>query len=104
MAWSDEARAAALAVRRMHKTATTARSTPRGVHVRYHNTDVVSFGRRAVILRTGGWATTTTKRRMNEMSRKFGLGYNVYQQHYNWYVSTPKQGTLPMGRTIKFKR
>jgi hypothetical protein len=59
------------------------------VVVRLHATDVVTFdtrGRGNVILRTDGWYTVTTKRRMNEASEHFGLGFRVIQRNHKWRV------------------
>ena len=56
--------------------------------VTYHNTIVVKvINDRFVILNTGGWYTDTTKRRMNQASRQYKLGYVVYQSDFTWYVS-----------------
>lgn len=59
-----------------------------GTHVRYHNTDVVSFDSESIVLRTGGWRTKTTMLRMNQTSNQFGLGYRVFQKKYAWFVDT----------------
>ncbi|MFW6272830.1 MAG: hypothetical protein ACOC2U_03525 [bacterium] len=55
--------------------------------VTYHNTDVVKFNEKEIILNSGGWLTNTTKTRMNQASNQFNLGYNVYQEKKAWYVS-----------------
>ena len=56
--------------------------------VTYHNTIVDKvINDRYVILNTGGWYTDTTKRRMNQASRQYKLGYVVYQSDFTWYVS-----------------
>lgn len=60
--------------------------------VRYHTTDVAAFSRSSwhdidVLLNTGGWKTVTTKLRMNQFAREYGLPYHVYQKDYVWYVS-----------------
>ena len=61
--------------------------TENGVtYVKYHNTRVVAFSENAIILDTGGWFTPTTKTRMNQTSNAFGLGFQVYQKNYEWYV------------------
>ena len=54
--------------------------------VRYHQTEVVSFNDDEIVLATGGWSTVTTKRRMNQASEQFCLGYSVYQRNYDWLV------------------
>ena len=63
--------------------------------VRYWNTDIVKFNNERIILNTGGWSTVTTKLRMNQASNQFGLGYNVYQKDFNWFVEY-------QGKTIPF--
>ena len=56
--------------------------------VTYHNTVVVKVtNNRYVTLNTGGWYSDTTKRRMNQASRQYGLRFHVYQVDYAWYVS-----------------
>ena len=57
--------------------------------VRYWSTDVVTFDSDSVLLYNGGWYTSTTKTRMNQASRQFNLGYNVYQKDFERYVVTP---------------
>lgn len=70
------------------KTATTIRTDPNGwTNITYHATTVVTFNNRYVILRTGGWRTATTKARMNQASNQYGLGYQVSQMDFKWYVN-----------------
>lgn len=52
----------------------------------YHNTIVVEVTDDSIVLRCGGYYTNTTKRRMNQASRQYGLGIHVYQVNYDWYV------------------
>jgi hypothetical protein len=54
--------------------------------VKYHDTVVVSFNDKWIVLDTGGWFTPTTKTRMNQASNQFGLGYQVYQREGEWNV------------------
>ena len=55
--------------------------------VTYQNTIVVKvINDRFVILNTGGWYTNTTKRRMNQASLQYSLGYSVSQCDFVWYV------------------
>ena len=39
-----------------------------------------------VTLDSGGWRTVTTKRKMNQAARQFGLSYGVHQKDFTWYV------------------
>ena len=64
--------------------------------VKYHSTDVVTFKDDVINLDTGGWESVTTKVRMNQASRQFGLGFSVYQRNYKWFVDFK-------GETIEFK-
>ena len=75
------------------KTATSIRvedlgfTTPMPITiVRYHDTDIVIISEHVITLDTGGWFTPTTKRRMNEASKEFNLGFTVYQLDGLWYV------------------
>jgi len=66
--------------------------------VRLYETNVVSFftgGGDAVVLNSGGWRTATTKSRMNQTSNQYDLGYQVYQQDFEWFVKTRHDGILP---------
>ena len=54
--------------------------------VQYHDTIVARFNDNKIILDTDGWYTVTTKKRMNQASDMFDLGYNVYQKDHKWYV------------------
>jgi hypothetical protein len=77
------------------KVATKVETHGENTIITYHNTDVVCFDSNSVLLKTGGWATNTTKTRMNQASAQFNLGYHVYQKDFSWYVVTPKGETLP---------
>ena len=51
----------------------------------YHNTIVVKFDNYKIELDNGGYYTPTTKRRMNQASEEFNLGFKVFQKDYTWY-------------------
>jgi len=40
-----------------------------------------------ITLNTKGYFTITTKRRMNQVSDIYGLGFHVTQRKWDWYVS-----------------
>ena len=69
-----------------HKT--TVKQSNGILSVVYHSTEVVRFDRSTnmLTLDDGGWATSTTKTRMNQASRQFGLGYRVFQKDYDWFI------------------
>lgn len=55
--------------------------------VTYHNTDVVVFDNHGEItLNTGGWNSVTTRKRMNEASEQFNLGFRVVQKNGDWFI------------------
>jgi hypothetical protein len=62
--------------------------------VRYHNTDVVCFTADRIVLDTGGWFTVTTKRRMNQAAKIYGLAFSVSQRKGKWYIQGPFDGEL----------
>ena len=63
--------------------------------VKYHNTDVVKFSHNWIVLNSGGYRTYTTKKRMNQTSQEYNLGYKVFQYNYNWFVTYK-------GKTIEY--
>ena len=59
--------------------------------VTYHNTIVVKVtDDRYVTLDNGGYYTATSKRRMNQASLQYKLGFGVYQSGFVWYVQCGK--------------
>lgn len=52
------------------------------IAIRYHQTDIVTFHPcGATVLRNGGWATPTTKRRINLYSPAM-----LFQKDYKWFL------------------
>ena len=70
--------------------------------VAYHNTPVVKVTNTEIILNTGGWYSATTKRRMNQASNSYGLGFAVYQVNFSWYVDY-NGDTIPFEDNMKLK-
>jgi len=60
----------------------------------YHKTAIVSWMDNKITLRSGGWESVTTKRKMNQASHQFNLGYSVYQKDYTWFVDLPDGDTV----------
>ena len=79
---------------KLGKTATSIRVENGKTFVRYHDTDVVTFDSKSIVLNTGGWRSFTTKARMNQASNQFDLGYSIYQCRGEWYVA--RLGILPV--------
>lgn len=69
------------------KTATRETRDNEAIHITYHNTEIVTVHiDGGVTLRSGGWETVTTKRRMNEVASKWNLPYHVYAKSGEWFV------------------
>lgn len=64
------------------------------IQVVYHATPIVVFDDKRVILNSNGYRTATTKKKMNQASDQFKLGYQVFQRSYDWFVEYDGQ-TLP---------
>ena len=92
-------------VNTLGKVATTVSKHGNNTYIKYHSTDVVIFDDSYVKLDTGGYKTVTTKRRMNQASNQFSLGFQVFQAKKIWYVVTPNGETVAFGKTgISFPR
>ena len=68
--------------------------------VKYHNMNVAVVekfydGTVSVALNTGGFDTATTKRRMNETSEQFDLGFKVFAKDFDWFVITRDDKLVP---------
>jgi len=70
----------------------------------YRNTCIVQFTPKSVRLYSGGWQTVTTKRKMNQASHQFDLGYGVFQRNYVWFVTLPNGETVEFEDNMKFSR
>ena len=69
-----------------------------------HSTPIVKFNHERIILNTGGWCTNTTKRRMNQVSEHFNLGFNVYQKDFEWFVNYKRQTIEFNDNTLTLER
>jgi len=70
------------------KRATKVVLNPDGESVcRYHWTDVVTWEKGYVTLRTGGYDTLTTRDRMNQCADEYGLGYAVFREKGETYFT-----------------
>ena len=75
--------------------ATTIATRNGNMCITYHSTVIVEFDADCIILRTGGWQTVTTKRKMNQAARQFELGYCVFQHNGDWFIRRPDGGEMP---------
>ena len=64
------------------------------MRVTYHSTSIVKFSSSEIILNSGGWQSVTTKRKMNQASNQFNLGFAVFQDDHIWYVTFKGQTLL----------
>lgn len=55
--------------------------------VQYHATRIVQFDDKQIVLDAGHWQSATTKKKMNQASHQFGLGYTVNQENFVWTVT-----------------
>lgn len=61
---------------------TTLQRVPEGIAVRFHNTDIVVMTADGTyILNTGGFRTSTTKKRINKYAP-----VQVHQRNFEWFV------------------
>ena len=65
---------------------TTVSKSEEVTRVTYHQTVVVAFNDKEIVLDSGGWRSATTKQRINQASNQFGLNLSVYQSKGDWYV------------------
>jgi len=72
--------------------------------VTYIQTNIVSWCDGYITLDSGGWETVTTKRKMNQASNQFALGYSVFQRNHKWYVEKPCGETVEFQDGMWFKR
>lgn len=68
----------------MHMT--EVRTKGRWTCIKYHDTEIVKFSKSVIRLDIGGRKTNTTKKRMNQASEEFGLGFGIFQRAKTWYV------------------
>ncbi len=54
--------------------------------ITYHTTEIVKFNPDTIILNFGDWDSVTTRRKMNQASRQFGLGYVVVRHKGVTYI------------------
>ena len=72
--------------------------------ITYHKTQIVAFDRHNIVLRTGGWDSVTTRRKMNQAANQFGLGYSVYRDKGESYVRTPTGAVVPLTDEVAMRR
>jgi hypothetical protein len=86
------------------KGRTTITTRGKTTKVTYVDTVVVKFNDKTIHLNTGGWQTNTTKVRMNQVSNQYGLGYQVYQKKFIWYVDYKGETYTFKNKVLKLNR
>lgn len=81
------------------KVATRVEVTDTSVKIFYHATAIVEIRKNSVTLNNGGWATVTTKRRMNQAAKFFGLAFRVFQRNFQWFAMFAGQ-TIPFNGNL----
>lgn len=80
------------------KRSTTVKLNPEGESVcRYHWTDVVTWEKGYVTLRTGGYDTLTTRDRMNQCAREYELGFAVFRDKGETYFTVRNKHVCAKG-------
>jgi len=72
--------------------------------VTYIATEIVRWDGDTITLRSGGWESVTTKRKMNQASHQFALGFAVYQRQHKWFVDLPNGETVPFADGMQFSK
>lgn len=76
-----------MAYNKLSTYATTIAARDGNTVITYHSTAIVEFDADFITLRTGGYETVTTKRKMNQAANQFDLGYSVFQKRGIWFVN-----------------
>lgn len=84
----------------LHSTIITTNNT---TNCTYHRTTVVSFNYESITLNSNNYLTFTAKKRMNQFSKMFNLGFSVFQKDYKWFVEFKGQ-IIPFYDGIKLDR
>lgn len=87
---------------RIGKTATSVSRDEFGIlRVTYHSTPVVTvYPNGRIDLNHGGYMTATTKTRMNQSSNQLHLGFNVWQENFEWFIDVDGR-TIPFDESVK---
>ena len=91
-----------MAYNKLSKYKTVWTETDKGGCVIYTSTAIVTWTDQTIQLKSDGWESVTTKRKMNQASHQFCLNYSVFQKAFQWFVTKPNGETVPFldGMTI----
>ena len=68
----------------------------------YHSTCIVKWNEKHIVLDNGGYMTATTKKKMNQAANQFDLGFQVYQENFDWFVDITSNNMFTCG-TVDFR-
>lgn len=68
--------------------------------VTYHRTQIVKYNSEEIILDFGGWDSVTTRRKMNQASRQFNLGYSVFRHKGRTYINSTND--LDVSQSVQY--
>lgn len=72
--------------------------------ITYHRTAIVEFDGDTITLRTGGWDSVTTRRKMNQAAAQFGLHYSVFRDKGESLIRQPDGAVVPLHNNQSFAR
>jgi len=84
--------------------ATTVAGDATAMRVTYHSTVIVEWTDTTITLRTGGWDTVTTRRKMNQAANQFGLNFRVFCKDSETSVVRPDGATVTLRDGMTFAR
>lgn len=97
-------------IAQMHNQLSTYRTAWTGNNdagrVIYHSTAIVVWDADMIRLDTGGRFSVTTKRKMNQASHQFNLGFGVRQRNGVWFIDLDECGEVLKfsGDAVTFNR
>lgn len=84
----------------MYKTTISYSENKDFMTITYHATPIVRVNDKEIILNFGGYDTVTTRRKMNQASQQFGLGYSVFREKGKTYIAYKHHKTEYNGSMI----
>ena len=91
-------------MQKLSKYCTTVEQSGPLLRVVYHSTAIVTADADRITLRTGGWDTVTTRCKMTQAARQFGLGFGVYRFRGVSFVNGPGFTRRPLVDGMTFER
>lgn len=61
--------------------------------IKYHDTEIVKFNNDYFVINFGGFDTVTTRRKMNQASNQFNLGFSIFRRKGITYMQNGRDIT-----------